>query len=73
MRYERLQFDILAGTIKICLLLYVIRLHDLHESDPAWLRFPFTFYAGVFGKISLKDGEGADWNKELVNMSYRVI
>ena len=67
----RLQFDILAGTIKICLLLYVIRLHDLHESDPAWLRFPFTlFFAGVFG---LKDGEGGDWNKELVNINYRVI
>ena len=35
--------------------------------------FLFLFFAGVFGKISLKDGEGADWNKELVNMSYRDI
>ena len=35
--------------------------------------FLLLFFAGVFGKISLKDGEGADCNKELVNMSYGVI
>ena len=35
--------------------------------------FLLIFFAGVFGKISLKDGEGADWNKKLVSMSYGVI
>ena len=38
------------------------------------IAFSFSFFfAGVFGKISLKDGEGADWNKELVKMSYHDI